>query len=150
MSGSDSILSLPRPIIFTYVLSILYNVTFFIQFVTMPYLIKSLGISDSDNGIYWNSTRDTFQRTPSNNIWTDSSRGRTNFWLHHPEIWYSFCPLSLLRFHIGFRDLALLSTGFPPFFRHRNLSRILIRFFWVVWPFFSCMGSKAIKLSCRL
>uniref|UniRef100_A0A7I4YQU3 MFS domain-containing protein n=1 Tax=Haemonchus contortus TaxID=6289 RepID=A0A7I4YQU3_HAECO len=43
-------MTLPRPIAFTYLLSILYNITFFMQFMSAPYLIKSLGVSDTENG----------------------------------------------------------------------------------------------------
>ncbi|ETN85442.1 transporter, major facilitator family protein [Necator americanus] len=42
--------TLPIPIAFAYLLSVLYNVTFFMQFFTTPYLLKSLGISDTENG----------------------------------------------------------------------------------------------------
>ncbi|VDP48241.1 unnamed protein product [Heligmosomoides polygyrus] len=42
--------TLPRPIAFTYLLSILYNVAFFMQFMSTPYLLKALGVSDTENG----------------------------------------------------------------------------------------------------
>ncbi|KAK5973827.1 MFS domain-containing protein, partial [Trichostrongylus colubriformis] len=42
--------TLPRPIAFTYLLSILYNITFFMQFMATPYFLKSLGVSDTENG----------------------------------------------------------------------------------------------------
>ncbi|EYC43787.1 hypothetical protein Y032_0481g2267 [Ancylostoma ceylanicum] len=50
--GSVTLFSvtLPLPIAFAYLLSILYNVTFFMQFFATPYFLKSLGISDTENG----------------------------------------------------------------------------------------------------
>ncbi|KAK6014688.1 hypothetical protein OSTOST_19923, partial [Ostertagia ostertagi] len=41
--------TLPRPIAYTYLLSILYNITFFMQFMSTPYFLKSLGVSDTEN-----------------------------------------------------------------------------------------------------
>ncbi|VDL79904.1 unnamed protein product [Nippostrongylus brasiliensis] len=43
-------LTLPRPVAFAYVLSIIYNITFFMQFMATPYFLKSLGVSDTENG----------------------------------------------------------------------------------------------------
>lgn len=39
-----------RPIAFTYLLTIFYNVTFFLQFSATPYLVKHLQLSDADFG----------------------------------------------------------------------------------------------------
>uniref|UniRef100_A0A1I7TQX0 MFS domain-containing protein n=1 Tax=Caenorhabditis tropicalis TaxID=1561998 RepID=A0A1I7TQX0_9PELO len=39
-----------RPIAFTYLLAIFYNVTFFLQFSATPYLIKQLQLSDAEFG----------------------------------------------------------------------------------------------------
>lgn len=111
MSASSDWLSLPRPILFTYVLSILYNVTFFMQFVTMPYLIKGLGISDSSNGKSDSLVVSGSSRSTANDIWSDSSCRRSSFRIRHSEVWSEICPVSLLWKHPRLWTLALFCTG---------------------------------------
>ncbi|PAV62354.1 hypothetical protein WR25_16742 isoform A [Diploscapter pachys] len=43
---------LPKPIFYTYILSILYNVSFFMQLTATPYLVKKVNVSDQDYGYF--------------------------------------------------------------------------------------------------
>lgn len=60
---------LPWPLAVAFLLSVLYNVVFFMQFSATPYVVKALGISDADYG-----------RFLLHNIFQDISRPSLGFY----------------------------------------------------------------------
>ncbi|CAI2350616.1 unnamed protein product [Caenorhabditis sp. 36 PRJEB53466] len=117
-SGHSSIkigsMEVSRPIAFTYLLTVFYNITFFLQFSATPYLVKQLKLSDADFG-YIQTVFGIFQMVGGPLFGYVIQKFGIRYALH---VCYLSTLLSGLALFFSFNYYSLLLSRIPVVFMH--------------------------------
>lgn len=103
-----------RPIAFTYLLTIFYNITFFLQFSATPYLVKQLELNDADFG-YIQTVFGIFQMVGGPLFGYVIQKFGIRYALH---LCYLSTMLSGLALYFSFDYYSLLLSRIPVVFMH--------------------------------